>query len=320
MSVRTVLGDVPAASLGTTYLHEHFIIDGLLVEERMPEIHLASVDRAVADLVACAAAGLGAAVDTIPAACGRGPRRLAAISRASGVAIIATTGLHTARFYTGHRWALEASPERLAELFIADIEEGIDRYDYTGPVVERTPHRAGILKVATLGEAPDDRERRLFTAAAIAHHQTGAPILTHCENGRGAIAQIELLLELEIPLSRVVLSHTDKVEDHGYHLDILGSGVNVEYDQPIRHASTALPATVPLIAAMVDAGHTDQLMLGTDGARQSLLTSYGGFPGLAWLLTGFVALLDAAGVTADTRRRFFVDNPARLLDFSDPTA
>jgi phosphotriesterase-related protein len=317
MSVRTVLGDVPATSLGPTYLHEHYIIDSFFVQERMPEIHLASVDKAIEDLMPCVALGLGSAVDTIPAGCGRGPRRLANISTASGVAIIATTGLHTARFYPGQAWALEASPEAQAELFVADIEDGIDHYDYTGPVVERTCHKAGVLKIATLGETPDDRERRLFEAAAIARAETGVPILTHCENGRGALAQIELLSDLDVPLNRVVLSHTDKVADPAYHRDILESGVCVEYDQEIRHASEPLPATVPLIAAMVAAGHADQIMLGTDGARRSLLTSYGGTPGLAWLLADFVDLLDRSGVPADTRRKFFVDNPARFLDFTD---
>jgi phosphotriesterase-related protein len=126
------------------------------------------------------------------------------------------------------------------------------------------------------------------------------------------------LEDLGVPLSRVVLSHTDKVDDHTYHRDILESGACVEYDQAIRHASSPMPSTVPLIAAMVEAGYEDQIMLGTDGARQSLLTSYGGAPGLVWLLTGFADLLTQAGVSADAQRAFFVSNPARFLDFSPP--
>lgn len=317
MSVRTVLGDISATALGPTYVHEHFIIDGLLVAERMPEIYLAFADRAIEDLQPCVAAGLGAAVDTIPAACGRGPRRLAHISETTGIAIIACTGLHTAKFYAGNPWAIETDPERLAELFVADIVDGIDRFDYTGPVVDRTPHRAGILKMATLGQRPDERETRVFSAGAFAHRQTGVPLLTHCENGTGALGQLELLREFGVPLERVVLSHTDKVEDVAYHHAILESGVNVEYDQAIRHAEESVPATATLIAAMVESGFEDQIMLGTDGARQSLLTSYGGTPGLVWLLTDFATTLDGLGVSDAVRHKFFVDNPARFLDFAD---
>jgi phosphotriesterase-related protein len=319
MSVRTVLGDIPATALGPTYVHEHFIIDGLLVAERMPEIYLASAAHAIEDLQPCVAAGLGAAVDTIPAACGRGPRRLASISETTGVAIIACTGLHTAKFYAGHPWAIETDPEQLAELFVADIVDGIDRFDYTGPVVDRTAHRAGILKMATLGERPDDRETRLFGAGALTHHQTGVPLLTHCENGTGALGQLELLRDLGVPLERVVLSHTDKVEDVAYHLAILESGVNVEYDQAIRHAEDSIPPTATLITAMVESGFEDQIMLGTDGARRSLLTSYGGAPGLVWLLTDFSATLEGLGVSDSLRHKFFVENPARFLDFGEPT-
>ena len=98
-------------------------------------------------------------VDVMPAASGRNVGRLAEISRRTGMHIVACTGLHTPKYYEGP-WALKESSEVLAELFVADIEKGIDTYDYTGPVVRRTSYRAGILKVATLGERPTERERR----------------------------------------------------------------------------------------------------------------------------------------------------------------
>jgi predicted metal-dependent phosphotriesterase family hydrolase len=37
--------------------------------------------------------------------------------------------------------------EQLADLFVADIEDGIDANDYSGPLVDRTPHKAGVIKV-----------------------------------------------------------------------------------------------------------------------------------------------------------------------------
>jgi len=55
---------------------------------------------------------------------------------------------------------------------------------------------------------------------------------------------------------------------------------------------------------------------GPGGARRSLWRALGGSPGLAWLLTGFFAVLDRQGVDAATRRRLLVDNPARVLSLS----
>ncbi len=307
--VRTVLGDVPAGSLGATYAHEHLIFDSAYLAGEQPAIHLPSEDAAAEEAAACHAAGVGAMVDAAPCAAGRGVERLAAVSRRSGVAIVAATGLHTAAWYQHHPWALRAGAEEMAALFVADVEQGIDRFDYTGPVVERTEHRAGIVKIGTLGEEPDDRERRVFAAAARTAAACGVPILTHCEGGRGGPAQVELLTSLGVPVERVCLSHTDKVADPGYHRELLDTGVNVEYDQALR----APDATAALLAKMVEAGYLGQIMLGTDGARRSLWTALGGSPGLAWLYAEFPG---RAGLGDEQVQAIFETNPQRFLELA----
>lgn len=301
-AVRTVLGDVAPGDLGVTYLHEHLIIDAPLVADRFPHIALPSAEEAIAEVTTCAAAGVGAMVDAMPCAAGRSVEKLAAVSRATGVHVVAATGLHTARYHDPHPWTRAEPAEVLADLFTADVTDGVDRYDYTGPVVRRTAHRAGIVKVATLGDTPTDRERVLFAAAAATAARTGAPILTHCEGGRGAPAQVALLADLGVDLGRVVLSHTDKQADPGYHRDVLATGVNVEYDQGLRDPDR----TLALLAAMLEAGHGDQLLLGTDGARRGLWRTLGGTPGLAWLATSLP-------LDPPTRHQLFVTNPARIL-------
>ena len=314
-SVRTVLGDIAQVDLGMTYVHEHLIIDSPLVIERWPHIHLPDVDAAVRELEPCVAAGVGAIVDAMPAASGRDPVRLAEISRRSGVHVIACTGLHTSKYYEGQPWTVDESPEALAGRFIADVIEGIDRFDYLGPVVERTPQRAGILKVAVLEDAPTRRDVRVFAAAAITHVATGVPILTHCEGGIGAMAQVELLERLGVPLERVVISHTDKVSDRSYHRDLLETGVYLEYDQALRQGGRAAEGTGRLVATMVEEGFVDRMMLSADGARRDLWSVYGGL-GLAWLATRFVEILGGLGVDDEAIHAMFVKNPARFLGFA----
>ena len=314
-AVRTVLGDIDPRDLGVTYAHEHLIVDSPLIVERWPHIHLPDVDAAVRELEPCAAAGVGAVVDAMPAASGRDPVRLAQISRGSGVHVIACTGLHTSKYYEDLLWTVEESPDVLAGRFIADVVEGIDRYDYLGPVVERTQHRAGILKVAVLEDAPTDRDRRIFEAAAQAHLATRVPILTHCEDGTGAMEQIELFVRLGVQPARVVISHTDKIPDLSYHRDLLQTGVYLEYDQALRQGESAVEGTGRIVAAMVGEGFAGQVMLATDGARRSLWSVYGGL-GLAWLATRFVEILLGLGVGSDAIDEMFVTNPARFLAFA----
>lgn len=309
-AVRSVLGDVAPADLGATYLHEHLIIDHPLVVDRFPHISLPSVEEAVGEVSRCAGAGVAAMVDTMPCASGRNVSKLAEVSRRTGVAVVAVTGLHTAKYYAAAPWALEAPAGQMADLFVADITEGIDRHDYTGPVVERTPHRAGLIKAATTGERPDPREERLLEAAAIAHLRTGCPVLTHCEDGRGAPAQVASLASLDVDLHRVVLSHTDKVRDPAYHRDLLASGVNLEYDQILRQDPVEDRWTLALLEQMAGEGYLAQLMVGTDGARRTLWAELGGSPGLADLARRIDAAFDP-----ETRRALLVDNPARFLAF-----
>jgi 5-phospho-D-xylono-1,4-lactonase len=307
--VRTVLGDVPSDRLGVCYAHEHLVIDGGVPKLINPEISLQLVDDAVAELRPCVAAGLGAVVDAMPADAGRNVVKLAAISRRAGVHVVAATGLHHARFYGERHWGELLEPEEMAELFVGDLAEGIDANDLNGPVVRRTGHRAGVVKVAGSLEGPSARDRRTFEAAAIAVARVGTALLTHCEGGTGGVAQLRLLDQLGVPLDHVILSHTDKVADRGYHRELLATGAYVVYDQGLRSPED----TACLVRWMVEDGYGGQVLLGTDGARRSLWSVLGGSPGLAALRTHLgKRLADELGPAV--MDRIWVTNPASALE------
>jgi len=307
--VRTVLGDVESGRLGTCWAHEHLVIDGGVAKLVNPEISLQRVEDAVDELAPCVAAGLQAVVDAMPADAGRNVVKLAAISRRSGVHVVAATGLHHARFYGERHWGELLEPEELADLFVADVQDGIDAHDCNGPVVRRTPHRAGVVKVAGSTDGPSPRDRRIFQAAALAVARTGTALLTHCEGGTGGVAQLELLDRLGLPSHRVILSHTDKVPDRGYHRELLAAGAWLVYDQGLRSPDT----TARLVGWMVEDGHQDRLLLGTDGARRSLWSVLGGSPGLAALATQLGRRL-AAELGSAVMDRIWVANPAAALE------
>lgn len=314
--IRTVLGDIDPDDLGPTYAHEHLVIGQSRVVELNPDFLLDDVDKAVAELEPARELGLAAIVDATPCGFGRNPLKLADASRRSGVHVVAGTGLHLAQWYLPGGWTEHESVEQLAARFEADITDGIDAADYSGDVVERTEHRAGVIKIAGSAELTD-RERRVYEAAAIAHARTGCPILTHCTDGLGAIEQVALLGELGVRTGHVTLSHTDKVVDRGYHREILATGASVEYDQGFRWKPDVDNGTLTLLAWMLEDGFDDEVMLGLDAARQGYWTTYGGTPGWTFLLGEFAERMQVRGITADVQRAIFVTNPARAFAFAE---
>jgi phosphotriesterase-related protein len=316
--VRTVLGDVDPSELGMTYAHEHVVIDGGRPVELEPEFDLGDVDRMAREMSAAAALGLGAVADAMPCDAGRNAMKLADLSRRTGVHIVAPTGLHHERYYGPAHWSHRVSVDELADLFVADVVEGIDANDYAGPVVRRTDVRAGVIKVAGSRDGLTPRDARVFSAAAIAHRRTGVPILTHCEAGTGALEQVRFLIEHGVDPGHVALSHVDTVVDRGYHREIAATGASMEYDQSFRWPRGTQNGTLGLLGWMAEDGLLDRVVLGMDAARQRYYTVYGGGPGLGWLLAGFSEAMRAAGLGEDVRRMLFVDNPARLFAFAPP--
>jgi phosphotriesterase-related protein len=304
--IRTVLGDISPDQLGVTYMHEHLIIDSPIVAKNFEFIHLTKESDAIAEVNLCKRAGVAAMVDCMPLGSGRDAKRLINIASETGINLIAVTGLHHDRYYQEYDILEKSSADQLAEYFLKDINEGMDR----------TEAKAGLIKVVTSGPKIKDREKKLFEAAAIAHFESGAPIISHCEHGTGAIEQLELFGEFKISLNRVILSHTDKEADLGYHHEILSSGVNVEYDQSLRQANDLKASSAQLTAAMVGAGFVNQIMMGTDGARKSLWRTLGGTPGLAYLFSGWSKRLIDAGLNEDNLQQIFINNPARALAFN----
>lgn len=310
--VRTVLGDIGPEELGVTYAHEHLVIDGGRPVLMHADFDLSDVDRMATEVAGAAELGLRAVVDAMPCDAGRNAAKLADISRRTGVHVVAPTGLHHDRYYGPAHWSHRMNVEDLADLFIADIELGIDANDYSGPVVRRTPFRAGVIKAAGSEGGLSARDERLFAAAALAHGRTGAPLLTHAEHGTGALEQVRFLVEHGVDPRQIAVSHVDKIVDRVYHRELLSTGAVAEYDGAFRWGDRP-NGTLQLLEWMAEDELIGQVVLGMDAARQGYYRAYGGQPGLTYLLDGFSAQMEERGLDASARHRLFVVNPARLF-------
>ena len=288
--VRTVLGDIDPSELGVTYAHEHLVIDGGRPVALEPDFDLSDVDRMTTEVRAAAALGLRrrGRRDALR----RRPQR-----RQAGRALAADGRPRRRPDRPPPRPLLRAgpleppgpAPRTSPTCSSLDITEGIDELDYSGPVVRRTDHRAGVIKVAGSDGGPSPRDRRVFEAAAEAHRRTGAPILTHCEAGTGALEQVQALRDCGGSTRRTSCSATSTRSST--------AATTASCARPARSSSTtsrSAGATGRTGRSSCSGGSprtgcSTPVVLGMDAARQGYYSVYGGAPGLGWLLDGFSA-------------------------------
>ncbi|MFF7760424.1 phosphotriesterase family protein [Streptomyces griseorubiginosus] len=300
-AVRTVEGDVPGGLLGVCDAHDHLFFGS----PRLPGQELRSRSAALAELAAFAAQGGGTVVQWTPYGLGRRAADLPALSRESGVRIVAATGLHQAVHYDDA--TLAGLRGRLAEVFVAELTEGIG----TSGV------RAGLIKVAGGFHALDAHARWTMTAAAEAHHATGAPIAVHLELGTGALDVLDLLCgELGVPPHRVVLGHLNRSPDLTVHREAAASGCYLAFDGPSRTHHATDWRMPDAVRALAEAGHGDRLLLGGDTTTAAARSVNGG-PGMPYLLRRVRPRL-AVELGEEAVRRILIDNPGRAFAMEWP--
>jgi phosphotriesterase-related protein len=311
--VRTVLGDISPEQMGLTYSHEHVVIEESFPTVANKDFVLNDTDKISAELKDFFNHDGRTLVDTMPANCGRNVLKLAEVSRRSNVNIVAPTGIHLEIYYPPNHWRYHLNEDELTDLFVKDVVEGIDEYDYGCPVIKRTTHKAGLIKLATGDEPITSHQEKLFHAVVNTHRQTGVPILTHTNSGKHAIAQVNLFYTLGADLQHVVLSHVDKRKDLAWQKDLMQTGVYVEYDSHFRWKAGEENFTYKLLEQLLP-DYSHRIVLGMDMARNTYWNSYGGKPGLSFLLTTFKSDLEKMGLIK-YYEQMLLHNPQQLYSF-----
>lgn len=315
--VRTVLGDIDAATLGPTNAHEHlFIRDGLILVLE-PDFRLDSEAAAISEVADFRAHGGRSIIDTSPLGIGRNPEGLMNVSRATGVHVVGATGFHKPRYYLDSHWRNHLSAQQIAQFFIEEITVGMDAHGFEHPVRTTTAARAGVIKAASDYQRITPETHKAFEAAALAHAQTGAPILTHTEMGTMAPQQLDLLIKHGVSPSHVVLSHMDRNTDWRLHRDLAQTGVFLEYDGPSRIKYLPESAVMDLMLKMFELGLGGQILLGGDTARRSYWKAHGGATGIAYVFEQFVPRLRREGFSDEQIDTVLVANPARAFAFRE---
>lgn len=318
--VQTVLGPVAPEQIGATDCHEHLFIRGGMPVLRYPDFRLDDYEKIAADAGLFKKAGGDAIVEMSPIDWGRDAAALERLARDTDLHIVAATGFHTTAYYSDIHWIYAYDEEQIARLVCDELQVGMDLYNYNGPLVRRIAARAGAIKVGTGQERFTDIERKLLRVVALAHLRTGAPIITHTHEGALALEQVTFLMDQGVRPSRIAISHMDRRLDLGYHKEVASTGAFLEYDGFTRVDQGLDRSTLRLVIEMCAAGHVGSILLGGDISRQKYWRSYGGGPGLDFVVGGFRAALADAGLPPEDVDAIYVRNPRALLTWSDGAA
>jgi phosphotriesterase-related protein len=316
-SVNTVLGPVSADDLGVVAVHEAL----LSVVPGAEHAYDISFDRAeifetlARKLTAFKQAGGGTIVDSTGMFHGRDVRLYEALSRATGVHIVASTGMGPEEDLGGYFLTPQTDPptpwpaERFADLFAREVTEGM--------VVPRVERRgaAGIVATAATRAGMTPTDESLFRGAARAALATGVPV--SLRYGDDALKNLQVVLDEGLPADRVIVGDLDRTDAvaAGWPAAVAERGAHVAIDHVGLDDDDAFVTDaqrVALVAELVAAGHADRVLLscnaiGVAKGRPAYDLPY------AHVLTAFAPLLAARGVADEDIQRVLVANPRDLL-------
>ena len=312
-AVVTVLGEVAPDKLGFCHSHEHLAIaDGypatVLAHQRIDDM-----ERTAGELEAFRRLGGRAVVDAQPTGCCRDPEMLEALSRRSGIHVIASAGFHKMTFYPEAHWIYSWDQDRLARLWTEELTRGMYiRCDNTPPK-ERSGIRAGQLKAALDEGTITPQYLKLFGAAAQSAVETGAAMMVHIEQGSDPVALADFLQREGVPSRRLIFCHMDRsVPDLSVHKELCGRGIYLEYDTVGRPRCHSDEREAEIVLEMLAAGFAHRLLMSLDVTKERL-AAYGGKPGLCHIRNSFLPLLTARGVTREQAERIFMRNPTAVF-------
>ena len=312
--VNTVLGPIDSSELGFTLSHEHITLGAAGTAAAYPGFQDldAIADAATAALKEAYDGGVRTIIDVTTLDLGRDIPLMQDVSRRSGVHAIPCTGNHLSipRIFWG------APVDKVAALFIKEIEEGI----------EDTGVKAGIIKVASDRGGVTENEETVLRAAARACNATGTRISTHTWSpDRVGEEQVRILKDEGVDLNRVYVGHSNDDTDVEYLVGLLEEGVWLGLD---RYPGGRTPETpkwevrTEIVNRLIDAGWAHRLMLSHDHSTpvvqpsEELRREREAFnpDGYLFISRNVLPRLVELGATDADVNTIMVDNPRRFFE------
>lgn len=285
---------------GITYMHEHTTID-LSEVKNNEDCQLDTFDETVREFKKLYDKGVRNIVDVTNLGMGRNIPYVQKVAEKSGMNILFSTGFYQEAFYPIQ--VFRQTKEQLAAKMVKEIKEGIKETDVKAEI---------IGEIGTSYNEWTETERKVFEAVVLAHEETGKPITTHTSIGTLGHEQVRFFQEQNVDLDRVVIGHVDLTGDADYIMDMLKTGVYVEFDTVGKESYMPDQVRAEILKKIQDKGYMDRVLLSMDITRKSHLEYQGGL-GYSYLLDSFIPLLETYGITESSIDKMLVKNPLTFM-------
>ncbi|HEY1523197.1 MAG TPA: hypothetical protein VGF70_09315 [Solirubrobacteraceae bacterium] len=318
-TVETVGGQIDVEDLGLTLIHEHFFSSDEAVTAQWP--HVREQDKefelAMESAQAVKSHGVKTVVEPTAMLLGRDARASQRLAQESGLQIVLCTGIYTYDHLP--QFLLNRSEDYIADLFVHDIEQGIQGTDI----------KAAFLKCAADEPGVNERVEKVHRAVARASLRTGAPIMAHSRPASGTgPRQVEIFLDEGVAPEKIQIAHTGDTDDLDYIQGLLDQGVWIGLDRYGIDLFLPTPKRNATALELLKRGHVDRLFLSQDFdipiangldwyppemVEQLMAAGAATDWSMTFLFETVIPTLKEGGMTDDQLTTMMVENPKRWL-------
>jgi phosphotriesterase-related protein len=318
-TVETVGGRIDVEELGLTLIHEHFFSSDEAVTVQWP--HVRDQDKEFELAVESAQAVKGHGVRTVvePTAMllGRDVRASQRLANQSDLQIVVCTGIYTYDHLP--EFLVNRSEDFLADLFVHDIEQGIQGTDI----------KAAFIKCAADEPGVNERVEKVHRAAARASLRTGRPIMAHSRPASNTgPRQVEIFLEEGVAPEKIQIAHTGDTDDMDYIHRLLDQGVWIGMDRYGIDLFLPTDRRNATVLELLSRGYEERMFLSQDFdipiangldwyppemIEQLQASGAANDWSMTFLFESVIPTLKEGGLTDEQLNTMMVENPKRWL-------
>lgn len=291
-SVETVNGRIDVDELGLTLIHEHFFSSDEAVSVQWPHVR----DRQLEHTLAMESAegvmshGVKTVVEPTAMLLGRDVQASKRVADEAGLQIVLCTGIYTYDHLP--QFLLNRSEDFIADLFVHDIEQGIQETDI----------KAAFIKCAADEPGVTPNVEKVHRAAARASNRTGRPIMAHSRPASNTGSrQVEILLEEGVSPDKIQIAHTGDTDDLDYIERLLETGVWIGMDRYGIDLYLPTDRRNATVLELLRRGYAERMFLAQDFDIPIAA-------GLDWYPPEVVEQFEAAGAANDWSMTFLFES------------